>query len=86
MSVDMSPEAIGARLRACQPPDLRPERRLDHKLDMSAAGIGRRLEQVSRLRELGRFLLRAGASTRAAARAAAAEACGASEDRPDAEG
>lgn len=52
MSVDMSPEAITARLRrASELADLRPEHRLDAKLDMSPAGITRRLRQASELRD-----------------------------------
>lgn len=48
--VDLSPEAIVDRLKqASDASDLRPERRLDAKLDMSAAGIERRLREVSEL-------------------------------------
>lgn len=53
---DMSPGAIEARLRAACPPDLRPEHRLHHKLDMSEHGIERRLRQVADLWRLGRWL------------------------------
>lgn len=55
-NVDMSPEAIEARLRLCNPPDLRPEKRLHHKLDMSPAGVESRLRQVADLHRLGRWL------------------------------
>ncbi len=56
MSVDMRPDAIRARLQAARPPDLRPENRLHHKVDMSPAGIRMRLEQVSRILRLCRAL------------------------------
>jgi len=53
----MSPEAIAARLReASRLADLRPERRLYAKLDMSPEGIRRRLELASELSELCRTL------------------------------
>jgi hypothetical protein len=53
MSVDMSPEAIGQRLRrAAALADLRSERRLACKVDMSATGIASRLREVERLRRL----------------------------------
>lgn len=55
--VDMSPEAIEARLRLCNPPDLRPEHRLHHKLDMSPTGIERRLRQVASLHRLSQWLM-----------------------------
>ena len=60
MSVSMTPEAIAARLRTVsQLADLRPEHRLHAKLDMSPAGIRRRLELASELTELCRALSRA---------------------------
>ena len=47
---DLSPEAILGRLKqASDLSDLRAERRLDAKLDMSAEGIERRLREVSEL-------------------------------------
>jgi hypothetical protein len=60
--VDLSPEAIVDRLKqASDASDLRAERRLDAKLDMSAAGIERRLREVSELLALCESL---GAATR----------------------
>ena len=57
MSVSMRPEAIHARLaRASELADLRPEHRLDAKLDMSPEGIHRRLRIASELGELCRAL------------------------------
>lgn len=57
MSVSMTPEAIEARLReASRLADLRPERRLHAKLDMSSAGIRRRLDLVDELNALCRAL------------------------------
>ena len=57
MSVSMSPAAIRARLlEASRLADLRPEHRLDTKLDMSPGGIRRRLELASELSELCRAL------------------------------
>ncbi len=53
MKVDLSREALHARLRyASEISDLRAERRLDSKLDMSPAGIERRLREVSELLQL----------------------------------
>lgn len=53
MSVDMSPGAIAARLRIVAAlTDLRTERRLDAKLDMSGPAIMRRLREVEQLRRL----------------------------------
>jgi len=63
----MSGEAVAERLRLTQPPDLRPEHRLDHKIDMSGAAIEARLRQVAQLVRLGRALaqvIRPGASRR----------------------
>ncbi len=49
-ALDMSPEAISARLRAAsQMSDLSPDRRLDAKLDMSSAGVTARLREASDL-------------------------------------
>ncbi len=63
MSVPMHPEAVRARLReASRLADLRPERRLDAKLDMSPAGVSRRLEIAAELLALCRDLARAGAA------------------------
>jgi hypothetical protein len=55
-NIDMSPEAIEARLRLCNPPDLRPEHRLHHKLDMSPVGVESRLRQVAALHRLSQWL------------------------------
>lgn len=53
MSVVMTPEAIRARLlQASELADLRPQRRLFAKLDMSSAGIRRRLVLAVELGEL----------------------------------
>jgi hypothetical protein len=50
MKVDLAPEVVLARLRcASDLADLRAERRLGAKLDMSPAGIERRLREVSEL-------------------------------------
>jgi hypothetical protein len=57
----MSPAAVTERLqRACAQSDLRSQRRLDYKLDMSASGITRRLEKVEALRRLCVELVRIG--------------------------
>jgi hypothetical protein len=49
----MSPGAIAARLRIVAAlTDLRTERRLDAKLDMSGPAIMRRLREVEQLRRL----------------------------------
>jgi hypothetical protein len=62
MSVDLSAAAIDARLRKASQlaGSLRPERRLETKLDMSAAGVATRLKTVSDLLELCRTLARKG--------------------------
>ena len=53
MSVDLSPDAVLARLRRVSDlSDLHAERRLDAKLDMSPEGIVRRLTEVSELLSL----------------------------------
>lgn len=50
MKLDLSPAAILERLKhASDASDLRAERRLHAKLDMSAEGIARRLREVSEL-------------------------------------
>ncbi len=57
MRVTMGPDAILARLaKASELADLRPERRLHTKLDMSPSGIHRRLQIASELNELCRAL------------------------------
>lgn len=58
MSVDMSPEAVSARLDQASrlSGDLSPDRRLDTKIDMSPAGISRRLREASDLLEVCRKL------------------------------
>lgn len=51
MSVSMSPDALAERLRtASDLTDLRTERRLLAKIDMSASGILSRLREVEQLR------------------------------------
>lgn len=50
MSVDLSRRALTERLRAASAAsDLAPARRLDAKLDLSPAGITRRLREASDL-------------------------------------
>ena len=56
MSIDMGPHAVERRLRAANPPDLEPTRRLHHKLDMTPAGVEIRLRQVASMWRLGRWL------------------------------
>jgi hypothetical protein len=57
----MAPEAVFARLKlASDLADLRPEHRLDAKLDMSPRGVMRRLQIASELRDLCNALARAG--------------------------
>jgi len=56
MSLDLSAEAIAARLReagrlACS---LRPEARLRTKLDMSGSAVAKRLQEASELLDLCR--------------------------------
>jgi hypothetical protein len=62
MSVDLSAAAIDARLRKASQlaGSLRPERRLETKLDMSASGVAARLKTVSDLLDLCRALWRQG--------------------------
>ena len=58
---DLSPAAVSARLRlACGQGDLRSEGRLHFKLDMTRAGVTRRLEKVEALRRLCIELVRIG--------------------------
>ena len=60
MSVDMSAEAIDARLREASrlAGSLRPEARLDTKIDTSATAVAARLKQASDLLDLCRTLSR----------------------------
>jgi hypothetical protein len=59
--IDMSPEAVGRRLRECaRTSDLRTEQRLSYKLDMSREGISRRLARVEALRRLCLELVKIG--------------------------
>jgi hypothetical protein len=61
MSVDMSPQAISARLKAaCALADLRPAHRTDAKTDMSSAAITARLRAVDQLNRLCAQLADAG--------------------------
>lgn len=53
MSVDVSADAIAARVREVgRVSDLDPARRLDAKIGLSAAAIARRIRTVSELRAL----------------------------------
>jgi hypothetical protein len=54
MSVDLSAAAIDARLRKASQlaGSLRPDRRLETKLDMSATGVAARLKTASDLLDL----------------------------------
>lgn len=66
--ISMDPEAILARLElVSRLADLRPEHRLDAKLDMSPAGVTRRLQIASELSELCMALGEAGRRARAEA-------------------
>jgi hypothetical protein len=58
--------AVVARLRTASrlAGSLRPERRLDTKIDLSAAGVARRLREASELLDLCRALARAGRGAR----------------------
>ena len=59
--VSLDAEDVYARLKlASDLADLRPERRLDAKLDMSPAGVRRRLQLASELSDLCRALGEAG--------------------------
>ena len=64
MSVDLSPTAIEARLREVSQlaGSLRPEDRLTTKIDLSGAGVAKRLKEASDLLDLCRVLAQAGAS------------------------
>jgi hypothetical protein len=64
MSVDLSAAAIDARLRKASQlaGSLRPELRLETKLDMSGAGVAARLKTASDLLDLCRTLGRQGRS------------------------
>ena len=61
MKVDMSPQAIDARLRLASQlvGSLRPEERLSTKIDLSEAGVTSRLKEASDLLDLCRQLARA---------------------------
>jgi hypothetical protein len=61
MSVDMSADAIEARLRAAgdMAGSLRPEDRLETKIDLSTKGVEARLRMASDLLEACRMLKRA---------------------------
>ncbi|HVI03392.1 MAG TPA: hypothetical protein VM869_32075 [Enhygromyxa sp.] len=59
--VSLDPKDVYARLKlASDLADLRPERRLDAKLDMSPMGVRRRLQLASELSDLCRALAEAG--------------------------
>lgn len=63
--IDMSAEAVAERLRqVARVSDLRPEHRLDGKVDMSSIGIVSRLREVSELNALARALGDIGAKAR----------------------
>jgi hypothetical protein len=62
---DMSKAATTERLRhASAISDLKPERRLEGKLDMSSAGVTARLKEAAALLDLCRDLARAGDQAR----------------------
>lgn len=58
----MSPAAVDARLRAASAlaGSLRPEHRLETKIDLSGPGVARRLKDASDLLDVCRALGRAG--------------------------
>jgi hypothetical protein len=60
MSIDMSGQAVQARLREASrlAGSLRPESRLDTKLDLSGAAVAARLKEASDLLDLCRALAR----------------------------
>ena len=62
MSVDLSAGAIDARLREASKMagSLRPERRLETKLDMRGSAVASRLKSASDLLDLCRALARKG--------------------------
>lgn len=62
---DTSPEAISRRLReVSRISDLRPDRRLDAKIDMSPEGVASRLREASDLYALCLELAEMGRSAR----------------------
>lgn len=62
MKVSLAPQDVYARLaRVSELADLRPEHRLDAKLDMSPDGVLARLRMASELRDLCLALAQAGA-------------------------
>ncbi|NJK33325.1 MAG: hypothetical protein HC927_13490 [Deltaproteobacteria bacterium] len=64
MKVSLDPAAVYSRLeQVSQLADLRPEHRLDGKLDMSPQGVLARLRMASELRDLCNALAEAGAAT-----------------------
>jgi hypothetical protein len=81
--VSLDPEAILARLElASSLADLRPEHRLDAKLDMSPAGVTRRLQLASELSELCTALGEAGRQALAEASSKACEGVAIRAERP----
>jgi hypothetical protein len=81
--VSMDPKAVLARLElASSLADLRPEHRLDAKLDMSSAAVTRRLQIASELSELCRVLGDAGRHARAMASFETCEAQATPTERP----
>jgi len=68
MKPDLSASAIEGRLREASrlAGSLRPERRLDAKIDLRGSAVAARLRQASELLDLCRALARAGAASRAA--------------------
>ncbi len=66
MKPALDPASVTARLRAASDlADLRPEHRLDAKLDLRPEAVSARLRLAGELRDLCRALGRAGASHRA---------------------
>jgi hypothetical protein len=61
MSVELSAAAIGARLREASrlAGSLRPEARLETKIDLRGPAVARRLKEASELLDLCRALARA---------------------------
>lgn len=81
--VSMEPEAILARLElVSRLADLRPEHRLDGKLDMSPAGVTRRLQIASELSELCMALGEVGRRARAEASSVSCTSNGTPGQRP----
>jgi hypothetical protein len=61
MKPDMSPRAIRERLQAAsRMSDLAPEKRLDAKIDLSPAGVTKRLREASDLLRTCQALSKAG--------------------------